>query len=317
MSVFTPVSRNAASAWLAGHALGTLGELRGIAAGIENTNYFLDAGEQRFVLTLFEKLGPDELPFYLGLMAHLAARGIPCPEPRPDRAGALFSPLAGKPAALVSRLPGKPLDTPDATQCAQIGQVLAQIHLAGADFPLRLANPRGHAWWKATAPQVSPHLSPAEQQLLADELRFQALHRLQDLPGGVIHADLFRDNALFDGAKLTGVIDFYFACNDHWLYDVAITVNDWCLTQDGELDEARTLALLEAYHAVRPFTAIERGAWPVMLRAAALRFWLSRLYDLHFPRPGELTHAKDPTHFPRLLQRRAAAQSRLNRLWIR
>lgn len=316
MSVFTTVTAADAAAWLRQYAIGTLLELKGISSGIENTNYFLTTSHGRYVLTLFEKLGVEELPYFLNLMDHLARHGVPCPQPVANIADSLLSSLNGKPASIVSCLKGASLTEPAAIHCAQVGEVLADIHLAGKTFSMQRDNPRGPAWWKATARQVAPFLDTGGAALLHDEVRFQALHRLQDLPRGVIHADLFRDNVLFDGDRLSGVIDFYFACNDLWLYDIAIAVNDWCATPDGGLDQARTLALLSAYHAVRPLTPIERGAWPVLLRAAALRFWVSRLYDLHFPRPGELTHAKDPAHFERILKHRVAAQSQLQRMWI-
>ncbi|HAN56943.1 MAG TPA: homoserine kinase [Betaproteobacteria bacterium] len=316
MSVFTTVTPSEAESWLKRYTVGKLVELKGIASGIENTNYFLTTSHGRYVLTLFEILHHDELPYFLDLMDHLARHGVPCPQPVADLDNALLATLNDKPASIVSCLTGCSLDAPGVAHCAQVGEVLADIHLAGKTYPQQRDNPRGTTWWKATAQQLAPVLDSAAATLLADEIRFQALHRLQDLPRGVIHADLFRDNVLFDGERLSGVIDFYFACHDTWLYDVAITVNDWCVLPDGSLDSERTLALLRAYHAVRPFTPIERGAWPVMLRAAALRFWVSRLFDLHFPRPGEMTHAKDPGHFGRILQQRITAQSALQRLWV-
>jgi homoserine kinase type II len=188
------------------------------------------------------------------------------------------------------------------------------MHLAGMSYPATLDNPRAAKWWKAATPEVLPYLTPQDAALLQEEVRFQSLYRLTDLPRGVIHGDLFRDNVLFEGETLAGVIDFYFACTDVLLYDVAITVNDWCLCEAGRLDPARTAALLEAYHAIRPFAAIERGAWPVTLRAAALRFWVSRLYDFHLPRPGALTHAKDPGHFRQILTQHIACERGLPRL---
>lgn len=316
MSVFTTVTPDEASAWLKQYAIGALVELRGISSGIENTNYFLTTTHGRHVLTLFERLTQKELPYFLTLMDHLARHGVPCPQPVANIADSLLVSLNGKPAGIVSCLAGSSLENPAPMHCAQVGEALADIHLAGKTFSVQRANPRGAAWWKAIAPRLVPFLDSDAARLLNDEIRFQALHRLQDLPRGVIHADLFRDNVLFDGVRLAGVIDFYFACHDVWLYDVAIAVNDWCVNSDGTLDEARLLALLQAYHRVRPFAPIERGAWPVMLRAAALRFWVSRLYDLHFPRTGELTHAKDPVHFERILRQRMAAQSQLQRVWV-
>jgi homoserine kinase type II len=309
MSVYTKVSRAQLCAWLKGYALGELQDLQGIAAGIENTNYFVTTTQGDYVLTLFEKLQPEELPFYLGLMTHLAQRGIPCPMPTPARNGEVLGELCGKPAALVTRLSGHDVETPDALQCAAVGTMLARMHLAGMDYPNTMPNPRGLTWCRGAALEVTPYIPALDAVLLAEELRFQALSRLEAMPRSAIHADLFRDNVLFDGKAITGVIDFYFACTDVALYDLAIAVNDWCTDETGVLDETRTAALLTAYRALRTISASERAAWPILLRAAALRFWVSRLYDLHCPRPGELTFAKDPGHFRRILEARIGEHS--------
>ncbi len=301
MSVFTPVTPEQFSAWLKHYRVGTLVHMQGIAAGIENTNYFVTTSGGRYVLTLFEKLTAVELPFYLGLMAHLAQHGVPCPAPATDLDDRLFSELNGKPAALISRLQGEAVTAPTPAQCAEVGGTLAGIHLAGRSYPGKLDNPRGPRWWREAAPRVSPFLDAGGAALLGSELEFQARCRREDLPRGPIHADLFRDNVLFDGTRIGGVIDFYFAGIDCLLFDVAVTLNDWCVNTGGEIDAPRAQALLAAYHALRPFTAAERDAWPVSLRAAALRFWLSRLYDFYLPRPGELVHAHDPEHFRRIL----------------
>lgn len=311
MSVYTTVSADDLRHWLRDYAVGELQELRGIAAGIENTNYFVTTSAGRYVLTLFEKLTAQELPFYLNLMAHLAEHGVPSAHPVANRSGTYLGTLNGKPAALVARLEGSDVSAPTIAQCAAVGAVLARLHLAGESYRATMNNPRGPKWWTAVLPDILSFLPAAEAALLQDEVRFQSQYRFSDLPRGAIHADLFRDNVLFSGDRVAGVIDFYFACTDVLLYDIAITVNDWCITADGALDTAKTRALLDAYAAVRPYTAVERGAWPVMLRAAALRFWVSRLYDFHLPRAGELTHAKDPGHFRRILELRIREEDTL------
>ncbi|HUF79849.1 MAG TPA: homoserine kinase [Burkholderiales bacterium] len=311
MSVFTTVTREQLGAWLRNYPVGALDALEGIPAGIENTNYFVTTSQGRFVLTLFEKLAARELPYYLELQDHLARKGIPSPRPVADTRGGFLGELNGKPAALVVFLPGSDVAAPTAGQCAQAGAMLARIHIAGGSYPAVMDNPRGPKWWTAVMPEIVPFLAAEDVKLLRDEVRFQSRHRLQPLPRGAVHGDLFRDNVLFDGGRISGVIDFYFACTDALLYDVAIAVNDWCLARGGTLDPDRTAALLDAYAGLRPFTPAERDSWPVMLRAGALRFWVSRLYDFYLPRPGELTHAKDPGHFRTLLASHVAAGERL------
>jgi homoserine kinase type II len=306
LSVYTTVTPDELRVWLGQHNVGTLVELKGISAGIENTNYFVTTTAGRYVLTLFEKLTAAELPFYLGLMAHLADHGIPSARPIPDLDGNLLGELNGKPAALVSFLPGKDVEQPTLAQCGAVGGMLARIHKAGASYAARMENPRGLSWWQAVMPEIAGFLRADDAALLRNEVELQAAQRYDDLPSGAIHADLFRDNALFEGERISGVIDFYFACTDAFLFDVAVCVNDWCVNAGGDVDERRCGALIDAYRTLRPFTAREREAWPVVLRAAALRFWTSRLYDFHLPRPGELTHAKDPRHFQRILEHHLA-----------
>ena len=278
-----------------------------IQAGIENTNYFVSTTQGHYVLTLFERLPAHELPFYLDLMAHLARHGIPCPAPIANLADQYLGTLNGKPAALVTRLGGRSIERPEAAHCAELGALLGRMHLAGRSYSAYLENPRGPKWWRFAAQEVKSFLRQNEAQLLEGELAFQAEHRFPDLPRGPVHADLFRDNALFEDGRISGVVDFYFAGVDCLLYDLAVCANDWCLGSDHSLDQGKAGALLAAYQAVRPVTPLEPEAWPAMLRAAALRFWLSRLYDLYLPRPGMLVHAHDPEHFRRILEARAGS----------
>jgi homoserine kinase type II len=306
MSVFTSVTPAEVSEWLTRYSVGKLRDLQGIAAGIENTNYFVTTTQGRFVLTIFEKLTAAELPFYLNLMSHLARHGIPCPAPVADNENQFLGQLKDKPAALVTRLSGAVVAAPTPAHCAQVGATLASMHLAGRSYREELENPRGPSWWRETAPKVMPFLDASRRELLQAELAYQSPLHFEALPRGPIHADLFRDNVLFDGERLGGVIDFYFAGIDAWLLDVAITLNDWCVLPDGRIDPPRAEAFLGAYTTVRPVAHRERERWPAMLRAGALRFWLSRLYDFHLPRPGELVHAHDPEHFRRILALRIA-----------
>lgn len=317
MAVYTALDEPELALWLANHGVGTLVEWTGISAGIENSNFFVtttrDGVERRFVLTLFERLHADALSFYLSLMQHLARHAVPCPAPTPDRDGSLFAMLADKPAALVTRLPGHAVVEPSTLHCAAIGTALATLHDAGRSFAMHQENPRGIAWWEAAAVRVREFLTDAQIALLDDEMTMLSSTwgaTVKMLPQGPIHADLFRDNALFVDASggvpvLGGIIDFYFAGCDAWLFDVAVCANDWCVDlASGAFDAQRLDAFLAAYRAVRPFTAEEENAWSMMLRAAALRFWLSRLDDLHRPRPAQLLKPHDPTHFERILRRR-------------
>ncbi len=315
MAVFTDVTPAQAGALTERLGAGTLQRLQGIGAGIENSNFFVTTTQGDWVLTLFERLTAAQLPYYLQLMQHLAQRGLPVPAPRADADGQILHQLAGKPAALVNRLPGHHQLAPGLHHCAQLGSLLARMHLAVADFPLQQPNLRGRDWWPQIAPQVRPHLPPAQQQLLDDELAFQqqvaASPAFAALPQGAVHADLFCDNVLFDGLpgheKLTGAFDFYFAGTDSFGYDLAVCLNDWCLNaDDASLDEARAQALVQAYEVHRPLSAGEHRLLPALLRAAALRFWLSRLGDWHLPRPAALLQPKDPGHFERVLRARIA-----------
>jgi homoserine kinase type II len=244
-------------------------------------------------------------------MRHLAERGVLVPAPVANDKGELIVALHGKPACIVSKLEGRSQMDPQPVHCAAVGAMLAKMHLAGQDYALQQPNLRGLAWWHATTPEVLPFIPDQQAHLLRAEVHFQdafaACDIYKQLQTGPVHADLFRNNVMFDGERLTGFFDFYFAGCDTWLFDVAVTVNDWCIDLDtGVLDTARVRALLDAYHAVRPFTAAEHTAWQPMLRAGALRFWLSRLYDFYRPREAEMLTPHDPGHFERILRERIA-----------
>lgn len=302
MSVFTKVSHTELREFLRAYALGRVVGFQGIGEGVENTNYFVDTTQGRYVLTLFERLNHEDLPFFLGLMDHCARHGVPCPQPVPMRDGQWLTELNGKPAALVQRLQGGSELRPSVGQCRAAGSVLATLHIAAGGFAGRAENTRGPAWRQTTGEQLLAVVDADTAALIRDELAAQAGTDWSAAPHGVIHADLFRDNVLFIEDRVSGVIDFYYACVDALAYDLAITVNDWCIDVDGQLDAERYHAMVSAYRELRPLTDAERAAWPMMLRAAALRFWLSRLYDWHFPREGDLVHVKDPEAYRRVLQ---------------
>jgi len=321
MAVFTEVAQSEAREFVSRLAIGTLSGFRGIQAGIENSNFFVDTDRDgvahHWVLTIFERLSAEQLPFYLQLMRHLARRGIPVPEPQSDASGALLHRLRGKPAALVNKLSGSHQLAPDAEHCAQVGAMLARMHAAGQDFVPVQPNLRGLAWWLQTVPLVRPFLSPDQRELIDSELAYQqqlaASPAHASLPRGPIHADLFRDNVMFEAGqrgheRLSGFFDFYFAGIDALLFDIAVCLNDWCIDlASGVMADDRAQAFVAAYATVRPLTSNERRLMPALLRAAALRFWLSRLWDLYLPREASLLKAHDPAHFERVLRARIAA----------
>lgn len=315
MSVYTVVTPEQLKRFLAGYDLGELEQFVGISNGIENTNYFVTTSHGEYVLTLFEVLQAEELPYFLELMAYLAEHQIPSAHPVADRQGQYLQTLNGKPAALVQRLNGASVDLPEPGHCHAIGEQMARMHLAGEDFGLYREPDRGPAWCEATAAEVMPKLSKSDQNILQAELEYQAGVQRVGLPEGVIHADLFRDNALFIGERLTGIIDFYYACNFYFIYDLAVSINDWCNSGDTERDSMNAAELLRGYQQWRQVTAAEIEVWPAMLRAAALRFWLSRLRDMHFPRAGEITHIKDPSVFRDILVKRAEREEPLRAMW--
>ena len=311
MAVFTEVSTKEARELLRRLQLGKLLELRGIEGGIENTNYFVTCEQGEYVLTLFERLTAEQLPFYLHLMKHLAHAGIPVPDPQADKHGEILHQVCGKPAALATKLRGKSQLSPQEAHCAAVGTMLARMHLAASSYERQQPNLRGLPWWNETVPVVLPHIGAEPAALLQSELAYQnhvaASSAYAALPRGPIHADLFRDNVMFEGEELTGLFDFYFAGVDTFLFDLAVCLNDWCIDlPTGAHAAPRAQAMIDAYQAVRPLTVLERALLPAMLRAGALRFWISRLWDFYLPREAAMLKPHDPTHFERVLRQRAA-----------
>ncbi|WP_332776505.1 homoserine kinase [Polaromonas sp.] len=315
MAVFTEVSFDEAAAFLHTLNLGQLQSIKGAAGGIENTNYFVDTEQGEYVLTLFERLSFEQLPFYLHLMKHLAQRGIPVPDPQASKNGNILHKLKGKPAAVVNKLRGRSELAPTPAHCAAVGGMLARMHLAGLDYERYQPNLRGLPWWNETVPVVLPHITPAQRSLLESELAYQnhiaADSAYLSLPRGAVHADLFRDNVMFEGDSahpvLTGFFDFYFAGCDTFLFDIGVCLNDWCVDlAEGTHNAERAEAFMAAYQAVRPLTAQERTLLPAMQRAGALRFWISRLWDFHLPREASVLKPHDPSQFERVLRERVA-----------
>ena len=309
MAVFTEVSEQQARDLLTQLSIGELVSLQGISSGIENTNYFLSTNHGEYVLTVFERLSHAQLPFYLYLMKHLAERGIAVPDPQSNSQGDILLTLLDKPAAVVNRLAGESQMQPGPAHCAAMGRNLAQMHMAAQDFDQQQPNLRGLAWWNDTVPQILPFLTSEQAQLLSHELAFQnhisGSSAYTAMPRGPVHADAFRNNVMFEGDSLSGVFDFYFAGVDHWLFDLGVCINDWCIDDDtGVMDEARLHAMLDAYQSVRPLQRAERQMFNAMLRAAALRFWISRLWDFHLPREASMLQAHDPGHFEKVLLQR-------------
>ena len=306
MAVFTEVSEQQARDLLADLSLGELISLEGISSGIENTNYFLTTNQGEYVLTLFERLNREQLPFYLYLMKHLADQGIAVPAPQANAQGDILLSVADKPAAVVNRLEGSSQLEPSPAHCHAMGTTLAHMHLTARSYENQQPNLRGLSWWNQTVPDILPFLNKAQATILQHELAFQnhvqSTFAYTALPKGAVHADAFRNNVMFVDDQLSGVFDFYFAGVDSWLFDLGVCLNDWCIDlASGGFHPEHLTAMLEGYESVRPLSAAERALFNPMLRAAALRFWISRLWDFHLPREASLLQAHDPGHFERVL----------------
>jgi homoserine kinase type II len=301
LAVFTPLHAATVEALVAGYDLGRVRRWHGIEEGVENSNFFVETERCRTILTVYEKrVSATDLPFFVGLMQHLSARGVPCPVPLADREGRVLQSVRDKPAALVSFLDGRSVMAPSPAHARAVGEALARLHDAGDGFGLRRTNDLGVAGWerlvalgRARADEVADGLAGE----LAAELAFLTAAWPRALPAGVIHADLFPDNVFFTDGEVTGLIDFYFACNDGLAYDLAICLNAWGFDAANALDRNRCRALLEGYGSIRPLTAEERRAFPLLCRGAAFRFLLTRLYDWLHHVEGALVRPKDPLEY--------------------
>lgn len=301
MSVYTSVSDDEMRQLLTRYPLGGFRSLQGIAQGITNSNFFLHTDSGTYVLTVFETLRAEELPFFMDLTHHLSANGVACPAPIAQNDGSFTATLVGKPACIVEKLSGGDTAYPTEEECFNTGAMLAKMHLAGSTFGQKMDNPRHHAWWTEAEGRLRGCLTANDAELLHDEIAHQAANTDTHLPGGIIHADLFKDNVLLDGGQVAGFIDFYYACNGSFVYDLAIAVNDWARDAHHHIVPALQAAFLAGYQSVRPLMQAEQDYMPTAYRAGCLRFWVSRLLDYHFPAEGEMTFIKDPNVFRDLL----------------
>jgi homoserine kinase type II len=313
MAVYTDVSTDDLSRFIAAYDIGDLLSYKGIAEGVENSNFLVHTTKGYFILTLYEKrVAEEDLPFFIGLMEHLAARGLNCPLPVKNRDGHALGALAGRPAAIVTFLDGLWIRKPNAGHCAAVGEVLAKLHIAGGDFAMTRANALSVASWRPLFEHAGARgdtVRPGLCNEVVKELDVLEKSWPRDLPQGVIHADLFPDNVFFLGDKLSGLIDFYFACTDTLAYDVAICLNCWCFEPDHSFNVTKGRALLKAYQSVRPLSQVECDALPMLARGAAMRFLLTRLVDWLAVPEGALVKPKDPLEYFRKLRFHQSVQS--------
>jgi len=302
MSVFTPINEHQLGAFLKNYPVGELQGYCGIEAGITNSNFFVDTDSGRYVLSIVEHETHADVEWFMQLLSFLHRKNIPCAKPVQATSGDYTLELADKPATLVQCLNGADKAYVDESDCAALGKVLANLHVSCRDYPSTRKDSRGNSWREATATKIRNKLSSEDRDLLDVKMSQDYQSLLAALPGSVIHADLFRDNVLFANDKVSGIIDFYYACNGCMLYDLGITFNDWCRDDNMEVNPERARALLGGYESVRPLRTMERELWPEAIECSALRFWLSRQHDLHFPVAGMMTFTKDPKPLEKILR---------------
>jgi homoserine kinase type II len=306
LAVYTDIAEDELKWFLTEYDAGQLLSYKGIAEGVENSNFLLHTSKAPLILTLYEKrVEKSDLPFFLGLMQHLSAGGLSCPLPLPRKDGALLGTLSGRPAALISFLEGMWLRKPEAKHCREVGKALAQMHVAGEGFALTRPNALSLEGWQTLwdkSASRADEVEPGLQNEIRSELNFLRAYWPKDLPDGIIHADLFPDNVFFLGDELSGLIDFYFACNDLLAYDVSICLNAWCFEKDGAYNITKGMQMLEGYQSVRPLSDEEIAALPILSRGSALRFFLTRLYDWLTTPQGAMVTKKDPLEYLRKLR---------------
>lgn len=307
MSVFTHINIQQLRDFFKSYTAGNPKTFTGIEAGITNSNYFVDTDTSRYVLTIVEHESHDDVEWFMQLLAYLNDRNIPCARPLQATNGTYTNTLSDKPATVVECLDGADKSSVTTEDCHAIGQVLASLHKSCEHYPHKRTDSRGKNWREQTAEKVRSRLNPEDQKLLEHHMNAGYADTLEQLPQSVIHADLFRDNVLFNEGGISGIIDFYYACTGSMLYDLAITFNDWCRGTSTVVDRDRARALLTGYEKIRPLESAERNKWPEAIRCAALRFWLSRLHDLHFPPDALMTFTKDPTPLGKILVEKSAA----------
>lgn len=302
MSVYTLLTKDKIEKVITAYPLGKLLSYRGIVGGLTNTNYWIQTEKGIFILTLFENLSYEELPYYVALMDFLSHAGFPAPSPVLQKNGQAISRIENKPALLVNYLVGEEIDSSDEDICYEVGKTLAHLHTVGQNFPLKKENERYRFWWQQTSKRLLPVLPKEQELLLRSEIQFLQQTMRENLPRGLIHSDLFRDNVLISQGKVTGFIDFYYASDGIFIYDLAIALNDWALDDSFLPEGAKEKAFLQGYETIRPLNMHEKNYLPIARRAAAIRFWVSRLQDLHFPLSGEKVLRKDPRPFEKLLR---------------
>ncbi len=301
MSVYTKITDDELSEHLTNYSIGEAYDLIGISDGIENTNYLLKTQQNEYIFTIFENIGDNNINQYLEFMNHLSNKGLLCPNVIKSNANTLFVSIRGKPSAIIEKLDGNSITNPDINHCGLIGDLLAKFHNYGSDFETHLTNSRDLTWCQQAYKKLAAVVSANQSNLICDAILIQKEMEKENLPIGTIHADLFKDNVLFNNDNVSGMIDFYYSCSGFLIYDLAVVMNDWCSDKEGVIIEAKANNLISSYNINREIQDVEKLFWNHALISASLRFFLSRLLDLHYPKIGEITHIKDPKVFENIL----------------